>query len=467
MAKRTTVDLLDVPAPHSEDLQVKLLGAALSSPECAGRLAETVPVGLLYGRDYELVAGIIRILHEAGTVPNVAMVVDRICDWMADRPDQRDRCLALLDRAVDTIAVAVPEWIDHYAERLRAYADRRFIRDVGLRLAARSLCDEPTGNAVAEALQALSTRYETTGPARVRSLREVLQEVLGEMERTLRHQSRRVVTGFRDLDAVAGSMAPGWLVYLCGRPSSGKTAFALKMALNVARTGAPVLFATLELSETESGRRIIAPEAKWSSNLIRDMPPEYADSIQRQVKQAVDAMPDLPLKFVSKKASVPDLRRDAQHVVSMVGRPLAALVIDRLELLDEMKRDGERYQITTRTSALLAELAKMLDTTVVCLVQVSRKCEDRPDKRPQLSDLRDSGALEQDAMRVISVYRDDVYNPDTKDKGIAEIIVLKNMHGGTGRARVASRMEFPTFDNLAAAAPASRPPAYETVEMAF
>jgi replicative DNA helicase len=168
-----------------------------------------------------------------------------------------------------------------------------------------------------------------------------------------------------------------------------------------------------------------------------------------QVARAISQTPrDLPLFFASKKASIEDLRHDAQHVIATTGRPLGALIIDRFELLDEMKRDGERNKNASYTSAVLAGLAKELNTVIICLVQLNRKCEERPNKRPILSDLRDSGSLEQDATRVIGVYRDEVYNEQTKDKGIAELLVLKNMHGQIGTVRIAARMEFPTFDDL-------------------
>src|SRR5574337_690934 len=223
-------------------------------------------------------------------------------------------------------------------------------------------------------------------------------------------------TGFDDLDRLLnGGLRAGQLVIVAARPGMGKTSLALQLAHHAAAAGTPALFLSQEMSEADITDRILA---------LHELP------------LYLDDQPALSLLDVASKA---------RKVQRKVGR-LGLLVIDYLQL---MTGTGDnRNAELERISRGLKQLAKELGIPVVALSQLSRKCEERPNKRPMTSDLRDSGAIEQDADVIAFVYRDELYNPDSPDSGTAEILVRKNRQGRIGDARLAWRGECAAFGNL-------------------
>jgi replicative DNA helicase len=256
-------------------------------------------------------------------------------------------------------------------------------------------------------------------------------------------------TGFTELDKKTAGMHPGDLIIVAGRPSMGKTALALNIAVNAARAGegVQVVVFSLEMPKEQLASRMLCSEARVNASLVRtgrlhrdDWPP---------LVRAAGEISELPIWIDDTPGlSLMELRAKARRLKAEKG--LSLVVIDYLQLMRSGSRSESREQEISEISRSLKALAKELNLPVLALSQLNRGVETRgtKDKRPQLSDLRESGAIEQDADTIIFVYRDEVYDKESKDKGIAELIVGKQRQGPTGTVRCSFSHEYTRFDNL-------------------
>jgi len=259
-----------------------------------------------------------------------------------------------------------------------------------------------------------------------------------------------VATGFTDLDKEIGGLQPGNLVVVAARPSMGKTALALGMAEHAALVQErSVAIFSLEMSGDEIIQRLLAATAVVSSERIRAgrlAPEDWA-----RIGRAADRLSAARL-FIddSEGVTVGEMRTKTRRLKSREGLDL--LIVDYIQLMEgpRSRRDENRVQELSSISRGLKMLARDLRVPIICVSQLNRAPDARTDKRPMLSDLRESGAIEQDADLVLMIYRDDYYNPETsEEKGIAEVNVAKNRHGPTGKVRLTFRGSYAKFDNLA------------------
>lgn len=251
-------------------------------------------------------------------------------------------------------------------------------------------------------------------------------------------------TGFTDLDDKTCGLNPGDLVIVAGRPSMGKTAFALNVAEHVAvNDGKPVLVFSMEMAKNQLSERSIASIGRVSMNALRSG--QMTDEYFSRMSFALGKLFKAPLLIEDAPAlTVTQMRARARRAAKKHG--LSLIVIDYIQLA---RGEGQsREQEVSSISRGLKALAKEFNCPVIALSQLNRKVDDRPNKRPLMSDLRDSGAIEQDADLILMMYRDEYYHPDTPDKGIAEIIVAKQRMGETGIIPVLFRGEFSRFENL-------------------
>ncbi len=255
-------------------------------------------------------------------------------------------------------------------------------------------------------------------------------------------------TGFDRLDKMTAGMHPGDLIIVAGRPGMGKTAFALNVAVNacMARKQGVAVF-SLEMPKEQLVKRMLCSEARVDGSrlrtgqLLRDDWPKLAS--------AAGILSELPIWIDDTPAiSILELRAKARRLTSEAN--LSMLVVDYLQLMRGGPKANSREQEISEISRNMKALAKELKIPIIALSQLNRGVESRgvKDKRPQLSDLRESGAIEQDADTIWFVYRDEVYNKESADRGVAEIIVGKQRAGPTGTARVRFFNEFTRFDNL-------------------
>ena len=267
-----------------------------------------------------------------------------------------------------------------------------------------------------------------------------------------------VPTGFDDLDTKTAGLQPTELIILAARPAMGKTSFAMSLAQNAATSGSwPVLVFSLEMSSTQLAERMLCSEARVDSSALRrgqlqrqDMSNlTIAASVLDRAPILIDDTPALSLREVRARArrfrSDPVLfPRDGS------GKKCGLIVIDYLQLMrgSPQAAKASREQEISEISRGLKSLAKELECPVLALSQLNRSLENRTDKRPQLSDLRESGAIEQDADVILFIYRDVVYNKDSENPNIAEVILGKNRHGATGTVDTHFEGRYTRFENL-------------------
>jgi replicative DNA helicase len=255
-------------------------------------------------------------------------------------------------------------------------------------------------------------------------------------------------TGFRHLDWYTAGFHPGDLVICAGRPGMGKTAFAMNIAINACRARqATVAVFSLEMPKEQLARRLLCSEAGVDGNKLRTGRLTRDD--WAPLTRAAGELSELPVWMDDTPAlTLMELRAKARRLKSDKG--LELIVVDYLQLMRSGTRSESREQEISEISRSLKGLAKELSLPVLALSQLNRGVESRgnKDKRPQLSDLRESGAIEQDADTILFIYRDEVYNPESTDKGIAEIIIGKQRAGPTGIVKCLFRREYTRFENL-------------------
>jgi replicative DNA helicase len=280
-----------------------------------------------------------------------------------------------------------------------------------------------------------------------------IMEAFERLERTLDRGAAitGLETGFRDLDVLTAGMHGGQLIIIAARPAMGKTAIAMNVAVHAAMVAhRPVLVFSLEMPRIELTNRLLCGEARVDQSRLRTNLLSTVD--MTALTEAANKMHPLPL-YVDDSGDLTllELRARARRMKQEKG--LALIVIDYLQLM-KFSREGKlesREQEVGSISRGLKALAKELDVPIVALSQLNRNPESRAgkDKRPMLADLRESGSLEQDADVVMFIYRDEIYNKDTEDRGIAEIIVAKQRNGPTDTVRLRFIRELTRFENLA------------------
>ena len=283
-------------------------------------------------------------------------------------------------------------------------------------------------------------------------LKEVIKTNIEQIERyqEYRESVTGVSSGYKDLDKLTAGFQKSDLIILAARPSMGKTAFALCVARNAAmESGVPVGFFSLEMSKEQLAMRLLCSEARVDSHKIR------SGFLSRQecgkLLQAAGLYMDVPI-YIDDTPGISPLELRAKARRMMADQGLGMVVIDYLQLM--RGRDSERReQEISDISRSLKGLAKELNIPVIALAQLNRKVEERTDKRPMLSDLRESGAIEQDADLIAFIYRDEVYTKQAcKEPGIAEIIIGKQRNGPAGETvKLAYINTYTRFENLAMA----------------
>lgn len=253
-------------------------------------------------------------------------------------------------------------------------------------------------------------------------------------------------TGLRDLDGLLHGLQPSDLVIAAGRPGMGKTSLGICVALAAAKAGKGVAIASLEMSTRQLGNRLLSYES--GVNLFTLTSGHLSPNQMSRVNWAGVNLGSLPIRYVDANPMTVDRLRAMVRQLK-VREGLDLVIVDYLQLMESgSKRKSARQEDVAEMSRGLKLLAKELNVCVLALSQLSRKPEERPDKRPNLADLRESGAIEQDADIVLMLYRDEVYDDESPDQGIAEILVRKHRNGPIGDVRVAYLDECAKFANL-------------------
>ncbi len=281
-------------------------------------------------------------------------------------------------------------------------------------------------------------------------LKDVLVESFTKLEELYNRKQHitGVPSGFIDLDYRTAGFHGSELILIAARPAMGKTAFALNIATNaVLRANVPVAVFSLEMSKEQLVNRILSSESMVDSNKIRTGKLEEDD--WTKLAEAIGPLSEGEM-YIDDTPGINIMEIRAKCRKLKIEKNIGLVVIDYLQLIQGSgKRNGSREQEISEISRSLKILAKELNVPVIALSQLSRAAEQRPDHRPMLSDLRESGAIEQDADIVMFLYRDDYYNPDTDKKGIAEVIIAKHRGGSTGTVDLRWLGNYTKFVNLA------------------
>ncbi len=430
--------------PHSIDAEQAVLGACLLDQEALYKVMAIVEPADFYRASHQTIfRAIIRVSERGGPV-DLLTVVDEL-----DREGELEKVGGAGYIATLTNMVPATVNADWYAHIVREKAILRQVIAIANRLAEMGYEEaESSEELVAQAEQQL---LEITGRRSDRAfvaVREVLLQAFAQLERFSGQEGLAgVPTGYADLDRMTAGLQPGDLVLLAARPSMGKTSLALGIAQHVAcKMNMPVGIFSMEMPREQLVKRLLCAEAMIDSRKLRTGPLTEEDW-QRLTRTAgylaraplfIDDTPSLTVRELRVKAK----RLQAEH-------GLGLLVIDYLQLMQATRRAENRQQEMTEISRSLKALAKELNVPIVALSQLSRAVEQRHDKRPIMSDLRESGALEQDADVIIFIYRDEYYYPDTENRGVAEIIVAKQRNGPVGTVELGFLKEYARFVSLA------------------
>jgi replicative DNA helicase len=305
---------------------------------------------------------------------------------------------------------------------------------------------------VAEALDKAETLVFDVADRRsvdtVLGLKELLSRSLDRLEELAGRSGTitGIPTGYTDLDEHLAGLQPSNLIVVGARPSMGKPAFALGMAAHAAMSGEQVLLFSLEMSHLEIAQRVLSAEARVDATHMRSG--RLSDQDFQKISQAVGRLSDAPLSVDDNpNVTIMDIRAKARRLKARSG--LSLVIVDYLQLMTGRHNAESRQVEISEISRGLKILARELNIPVIALSQLSRNLEARSDKRPMLSDLRESGAIEQDADVVMFIYRDEVYNQDSNDRGTAEIIVAKHRNGPTGVVELSFIGNYARFVNIA------------------
>ncbi|MEI8357002.1 MAG: replicative DNA helicase [Deltaproteobacteria bacterium] len=280
---------------------------------------------------------------------------------------------------------------------------------------------------------------------------KVEQIIVGSIERIQQLYERRelvtgVPTGFYELNKLTAGLQGGDLIIIAGRPSMGKSALATNIGQKAAEAGYPVALFSLEMSKESLVLRMLCGEARVDGQKVRTG--HLGDREMPRLAMAAARLAELPFYIDDTPAlSVMEVRSRSRRLMRDVGQR-GLIIVDYLQLMRANRDVDSREQEISMISRSLKGLAKELDVPVVALSQLNRQVESRADKRPMLSDLRESGAIEQDADLIAFVYRDEFYNKASTEEGVAEIIIAKQRNGPLGTAKLLFRKEYTLFENL-------------------
>jgi replicative DNA helicase len=445
---------LKVP-PHSVEAEQSLLGALLLDNQAFDRVADLVGAEDFYRDDHRRVWRHVARLIEAGKPADVVTVSESI-----EASEDKDRTggLAYLAALAQNTPSALN--IRRYAELVRERAVQRRLAQVATEIAENAL--NPTGKDVGQLLDEAETRILEIGEAGSRhgsgleEIKPVLARVLERID-FLYHRDNPsdvtgIPTGFTDLDSKTAGLQPGDLVIVAGRPSMGKTAFALNIAEHVALHNLlPVAIFSMEMGASQLATRMLGSIARVDQHKMRTG--RLNDQEWSDLSEAMGRLHDAPL-YIDETAALNalELRSRARRLWRQFGGKLGLVVVDYLQLMSSANpRAGEnRATEISEISRSLKALANELNVPVVALSQLSRAVESRNDKRPMMSDLRESGAIEQDADVILFIYRDEVYFPEKPEaKGRAEVIIGKQRNGPIGKVDLTFLGQHTRFGNFA------------------
>ena len=432
------------PLPHNLDAEEYILGALLLDPQSIDRVSPILSVEAFYASAHQKIYQALITLHQQGKTPDLIMVSGYLKDHnLLELSGGKTKLVQLANTSVSSINV------DGYANLvLEKFLLRRLI-DAGHEIVAKaSRVDDELEVIFDQSEQAIWAVTQSQSSSSVKHISEAAMKNYEAIEERAANPEANngFKTGFYDLDAMTKGLQPSDLIILAARPSMGKTALALNIAHNLAKAyDTPVLAFSLEMSDEQLSYRLLSSESGIPSTRLR------AEELQKEeyqkLSRAIWAVTELPIYIDdSSTISVTEMRSRARQLQAQHGK-LGLILLDYLQLMGG--DDDKRVQELSKITRGLKTLARELEVPILVLSQLSRGVEQRTNKRPCMSDLRDSGSIEQDADIVMMLYREAYYDPNTPERDRAELIIGKHRNGPTGTVNLLFNNELTEFRNLA------------------
>ena len=445
-------DMLKLP-PHSIEAEQSVMGGLLLDNEALDKIADILKPTDFYQHDHKLIYQHIIKLLENNKPADIVTVAESL-ESSAELTGVGG--IAYLGALAQNTPSAAN--IRRYAEIVREYAVMRQLVEAGHKITesayhrdgrnAEELLDqaEATIFKIAESNKSSTEGFQGMSTL----LPQVAERIDMLFSRDNPSDVTGIPTGFIELDSMTSGLHGGDLIIVAGRPSMGKTAFSINIAENIALdTGLPVAVFSMEMGATQLATRMIGSVGRLDQHRMRTG--KLEDEDWEKLTTALGRLNEAPI-FIDEGSALTafDVRARARRLHRQTGK-LGLIVVDYLQLMSgsSSKQSENRATEISEISRSLKGLAKELDVPVIALSQLNRSVESRNDKRPMMSDLRESGAIEQDADLILFIYRDEVYNPDSVDKGTAEIIIGKQRNGPIGRVRLTFIGENTRFENFA------------------
>lgn len=432
--------------PQNLDAEESVLGAMMLSPGAIGAVSEILDAGDFYRESHA------KIYRAALDLYAQSEPVDAIT--LVDALEERGQLEEVGGRPrIQELASLVPATANsaHYARIVHEVATLRGLIRVGGQIAQLGW-DRPgeTSDLVDRAEQIVFDLSQQRVATEFSHIESLLKESFERITKLYEagEDVTGVPSGFRELDKLTSGFQPGNLIIVAARPSMGKSAFGLCIAANLAvRHEQPVALFTLEMSKAEVTQRLMCSEAKVESNRLRSG--KLAQDDWPRLTSACDTLMKAPI-YVDDSGSITmmEIRSKARRLKTKEPN-LGLIVVDYMQLMTSGSSVENRVQEVSQISRSLKILARDLDVPVIAMSQLSRAVEQRHDKRPILSDLRESGSIEQDADLVMFIYRDEYYNDESEQQGLAEIHVAKHRNGPTDSIKLSFLRRYTKFTDLA------------------
>ncbi len=457
-----TDQVLDRMPPQSLEAEQAVLGAVLRDSEALSKSLEILDRQNFYRESHGIIFDAMVELFEQGEPIDLLTLQERL--RLRDRLEAAGG-VSYLSQLIDMTPTA--GHVRHHAKIVREKAILRGLIHVATEIVSQSyedtleveeVLDQAEKSIFAISEQKITPSFTDTYTVMKESLKDI------EVQFEKKEYITGVPTGFVEFDEMTAGLQAGDLIVIAGRPSMGKTAFALNIAQHAASTkGIGVAIFSLEMSKSQLGIRLLCSEARISSNKLRTGRLSKKD--WGPLTLAAGSLAEAPI-FIDDTAVMTDLEIRAKARRIMAEKNIGLIIVDYLQLVRGRDRHESRQQEVSEITRSLKALAKELSVPVIAVSQLSRAVEQRHGRRPQLSDLRESGAIEQDADLVAFIYRADAYareetSDETEDKiytdsplkkddtkGIAEIIIGKQRNGPTGTVKLVFLKEFARFENL-------------------
>ena len=430
--------------PHSEEAEQSVIGSMIMDGEAIVTAMEILVPGDFYGRQYGILFEAVTELFADAKPVDLVTLRDKLKEKDVPQELYSIEFLADLVRVVPTSAN-----VRYYAQIVKDKSVLRNLIKVTEGISNECYLDkEKLDDILAGAEKNVFDIVQRRGSSDFVNIRDIVIQSLDNIEAASRNKGAvtGIATGFYDLDYKTAGLQPSDLVLLAARPSMGKTAFVLNIAEHIAvKNKITTAIFSLEMSKTQLVNRILSMNSRVDAQVLRTGNLEDSDwanlmESARIIGESGLIIDDTP------GISITELRSKCRKF--KLEQNLGLVIIDYLQLMSASGRSESRQQEISEISRSLKALAREINCPVVALSQLSRAVEKRDDKRPMLSDLRESGAIEQDADAVMFIYRDEYYNKESPEAGITEIIIAKQRNGPTGTVKLGWQAEYTKFVNL-------------------